>query len=528
MTSARQWVIQFLCLISLSSSALADGKVFARAVASPVSTPDQRAMLHFSNGVERLVIETSFVGQGTNFAWVVPLPSVPKIEAVSTNFFRNLNTVFQPKLIYKASAAWVSYLFLGSLIATAIWAFRKKGLDKLILVIVFLVLFLLFGMVLPSFVKARRASSVFQTSDSVNVLNRQTVGIYDTATVSGRDGRSLLDWLNTHGFHTPLSALPVISNYVSQGWVFAVAQVNRPSSNRIRSDLHPLAFTFSTEKPVYPLRLTGVENDHCKIELFVFGPSRAEAPGFKVEYCGQPFETGQTQHSSGYDLGKDESHFRLPDPGEYRISDPEVRAFGMPATVTTKLIGNLTAQDMQSDAWVRWVPFQPEVPVLYTQAAAVTAFLDCTVGIGMLGLLTLHILTPRLSRRTCERGLIAVLLLAATCGLARLGTAKVTGVTITHGGWRNAAFNYLQLDGSIEQYLFERKTTEPLTFDGLRVALLEYLREGAKNPFTDEPIKNEASPGNLTLRNTTNGMEVIWYDINGGPQPLATFPTRSK
>ncbi len=485
-------------------------------------------MLHFSNGVERLVIETSFVGQGTNFAWVVPLPSVPKIEAVSTNFFRNLNTTFQPKLIFKASAAWVLYLFLGSLVTATIWAFRKRGAERLKSVVVCLILLVLTGLlVLPNFVQSRGTSSVSQALDSVNVLNQQRVGIYDTATVSGRDGRALLDWLNTHGFHTPASALPVISNYVRQGWVFAVANVHRASSSQLRSDLHPLAFTFHTEKPVYPLSLTGVENDHCQIELFVFGSGRAKAVGFKVEYCGQPFEVRQIQ-ASGYDLAKEIAHFQLPAPGEHRLSDPEVRAFAMPATVTTKLIGNLTASDMRSDAWIRWVPFQPEVPVLYGQAAAITAFLDCTVGISVIGLLTLHILTPRLSRRACERGLMAVLLLAATYGLIRLGTAKVTEVRITRGGWRAVIANFQQLDGVIEQHLLERKTTEPLTFESLFAATKDYFRDGAKNPFTGEPIKNEASPGNLTLRNCTNGVEVIWYDISGGAQPLATFPTRSK
>ena len=36
------------------------------------------------------------------------------------------------------------------------------------------------------------------------------------------------------------------------------------------------------------------------------------------------------------------------------------------------------------------------------------------------------------------------------------------------------------------------------------------------------------SNGNITLRHSTNGVEVIWYDISGGAQPLATFRTRSK
>ena len=44
--------------------------------------PDQRALLVWSNGVERLAIETRIVGEGTNFAWVVPLRSWPSVDSV--------------------------------------------------------------------------------------------------------------------------------------------------------------------------------------------------------------------------------------------------------------------------------------------------------------------------------------------------------------------------------------------------------------------------------------------------------------
>jgi hypothetical protein len=52
-----------------SLSLEADGKVWPAIGYAKVDIPDQRARIHYTNGVERLVIETSFVGPGTNFAW---------------------------------------------------------------------------------------------------------------------------------------------------------------------------------------------------------------------------------------------------------------------------------------------------------------------------------------------------------------------------------------------------------------------------------------------------------------------------
>lgn len=75
----------FLCV---PITMLADGKFFPpTALPANVTIPDQRALIHFTNGIERLVIETRFVGEGTNFAWVVPLPSQPVIEAATTGLF---------------------------------------------------------------------------------------------------------------------------------------------------------------------------------------------------------------------------------------------------------------------------------------------------------------------------------------------------------------------------------------------------------------------------------------------------------
>lgn len=93
-----------LCLLLwLPLAALADGKVFSRAIAVKTTIPDQRALIHYADGTETLVIETSFIGAGTNFAWVVPVPSTPKVEAVSPALFQSLEFNFKPLLIPKVT-----------------------------------------------------------------------------------------------------------------------------------------------------------------------------------------------------------------------------------------------------------------------------------------------------------------------------------------------------------------------------------------------------------------------------------------
>ena len=279
-------------------SCWADGKVFREAVAVPVRTPDQRALLHFSNGVERLVIETSVVGGGTNFAWVVPFPEEPKIEAVSTNFFKYLERAFQPKVVHEGSGLWIWWLVLGLLALCSIWL-ERSGAGIMAKVALTIAAIIFFGaLAVPSFVRSRGelpSASVSGDSSAVEVIGRETVGVYDTVILKsgeGGGGREVVRWLNDHGFHTPTNALPVIASYATQGWVFAAARLKRSDTNVVEIRPHPLGFTFKTERPVYPLRLTGIENEDCLIELFVFGNERAEADRFKVEFCGHPTEYG--------------------------------------------------------------------------------------------------------------------------------------------------------------------------------------------------------------------------------------------
>jgi hypothetical protein len=103
-------------VVLLPLALFGDGKVFPPTAYPDVQIPDQRALIHFADGAETLVIETSFVGQGTNFAWVVPVPSVPKIEEASTGLFPTLQTIFHPKVIHDVTRYYLGLLIAGALV----------------------------------------------------------------------------------------------------------------------------------------------------------------------------------------------------------------------------------------------------------------------------------------------------------------------------------------------------------------------------------------------------------------------------
>jgi hypothetical protein len=102
-----QRIFSFLLLLFLPVAALADGMVVPTiAYPAKITIPDQRALICYTNGTERLVIETRFTGAGTNFAWVVPLPGQPVIEEATTGLFPTLEYLFRPEIVHDVPRYW--------------------------------------------------------------------------------------------------------------------------------------------------------------------------------------------------------------------------------------------------------------------------------------------------------------------------------------------------------------------------------------------------------------------------------------
>jgi len=102
-------------------------------------------------------------------------------------------------------------------------------------------------------------ASASLSGDQVSVLQRKTVGVYETATLSSRDGQAVFDWLNQNGFVAPTNFIPAIRAYAQEGWYFVASKIRLDASLPEGAKPHPLMLTFKTDHPVYPLRLTGIQ-----------------------------------------------------------------------------------------------------------------------------------------------------------------------------------------------------------------------------------------------------------------------------
>ena len=365
-----QLIAAAAALLLLPSIARADGCFIPPTAFAKVQIPDQRALIHYANGTETLVIDTSFKGDGTNFAWIIPVPSVPKVEAATTGLFPTLQELFEPEVIHYVPHNYLAALFIAVFICSFVWG-KRHGYSVLKVVVFWVCMLFIASISVPMFATAGVSAT---ETGGLQILARNTVGIYDTATLSSTNGRAVFDWLQTNGFATPTNLAPAIEAYAREGWVFVASKLRMDASLDGPTRAHPLSLTFKTPRAVYPLRLTGIGNGKCKIDLYVFGPNRAESPSFSVERCTFP----------KYPKVEDSSFYRGHD--SVRILHPLLRSIADRSPVATKLTAELTPEGMASDAYINWSPFEEKRLTFYSSHGAYMTALNVAGSLLIAGL----------------------------------------------------------------------------------------------------------------------------------------------
>jgi hypothetical protein len=466
-----------LVLVVLAAVAHADGKVLGRAVAK-VSMPDQAALLHFADGRETLVIEPAFVGEGEEFAWLVPLPLVPEVAPATRGLFPTLHSLFLPEVIAAESSlfAVVLPIWLLSLIAAGIhWRDRHKVAMHWFLLIVVLPFLLLCFASLVIIASTTLRSAALKGGTMVHA--REIVGSYETLTLSGE---AVPQWLEANGYRVPAEAAPVLEEYASEGWVIFAAKLRVDAATGREHRAHPLRFDFESERAIYPLRLTGTGGEPLLLDLYVFGERRANAAGMEVERASDSIP----------------------------VVHPGLMEIVGDAPFATKLRGTLSPEAMRRDLEIRWSDDGEHNPVYYTVRAAKslaantllacvaigTAILAWVVAVGRIGRMGVLV-------SLAATALLAVLVAMGVRELLPVRDAKYERVPTEWIHWRHIA--------ALES---EYEVWEGIGIERARERLVEVLGE-------EFVAAEQDSPGHYVLRERDGGIEFVTFDRFGEPRP---------
>lgn len=432
MAFVRALALVVACVLFQPMPGLGDGAVYPSSQdrepsSVPVVVPDQRALIQYSYGVERLVVETSFLGKGQNFAWVIPLPSPPQINQVNDTFFYDLAKAFQPRLIdlvlhYYVIAIVLAILFyLGNrslrnetswvwdlpfilMMSAFLGAISKSGfVGALALGVALyvrwfvrsptnLAICLLAGLLLSGYALLMQVNAFgFELESSIGEDNGPGIGMdsgtmgdaakiqivavqhtgeFDSTTIKGNDPKAVERWLKKNGYTLPPQAEPIINDYCKKGWVFVASKIVRKLPDN-KTYISPLSFTFATPKPIYPMALTATSSEECRVDLYVVGGQRANANLFTVERC----DRVAGHYHPGEEFGK--TWLKIPETSMDLVGNNEVG---------TKLTATLTRDQMKSDVILSWGVFLRTGAKLYTERAALTIIANGIIPLGILGM----------------------------------------------------------------------------------------------------------------------------------------------
>mgnify|MGYP001825244201 CR=1 FL=1 len=199
----------------------------------------QSAMIVFTPGTEKksavqeLILKIRVEGDTEEFAWVVPLPSVPQTAKENPKLFEELFRYVEA---------------------------RKRPKPK--------------ARPLLAFGGAKNAEA---TPDAkVEVISREIVGSFDVAVVKEKVGGGLNEWLEKEGYQPVGGAgsKRVLGHYRDKGYVFACVKVSEAALDAPGgAELHPLRFTFETggrDGIYFPMRLTGLQSERFDVNLYIF------------------------------------------------------------------------------------------------------------------------------------------------------------------------------------------------------------------------------------------------------------------
>ena len=210
--------------LTLPAPALACGGFFCNRD-QPIDQATERIVFAIDEeaGKVEMHVQIGFQGDAEDFAWVVPVPTVPELFLSTEALFSYLDPATAPSF----RVSWT----------------RDGCLE-----------YLVDSEVVDSDVASDTADSGGAPT-GVQVIATQRVGPYESVTLQGDTSEALLAWLQARDFDLPDALSTSLDPYVAGGSYFVALRL---ANDKQSGDLAPLGLRYPGDQPVIPVTLTAV------------------------------------------------------------------------------------------------------------------------------------------------------------------------------------------------------------------------------------------------------------------------------
>ncbi|MGI8601638.1 MAG: DUF2330 domain-containing protein [Verrucomicrobiales bacterium] len=237
-----------------ATSALDAACCYFSAKDNDVLQPGQKVFLTWDpdGRTETFTVQPKFEGNATDFGMVIPTPARPKLDEMPRDFFKALAvfTILEPMDMKK---------------------FKPKPQMR-------------FGAGVPDSLSRAR------TTSAVRVLEAGVVGNLDYKIITADDAADLFAWLKENNY-TYRGDEKTLQFYIDKKWIFTVMKIDPTQIRRggldspYQGEVTPTRFTFKTDQPVYPLRITRISvKDQTEALFYVQAPWKLDFTAAAVSF----------------------------------------------------------------------------------------------------------------------------------------------------------------------------------------------------------------------------------------------------
>jgi hypothetical protein len=216
-----------------------------------------------SEKVETFTVQPKFEGNALDFGMVIPTPTQPKLNEMPRDFFKHL-------AVY------------------TIMRKRESPHSKLLPLIEPQEAFMRFGGGFPG-APSPVTDSAFADPKAdrklkIKILEVGTVGSLDYKIIEAGRADDLYKWLKDNKY-SYAGDEATLGHYVQKKWLFTVmkidtAQMKRNKDGTFAGEVTPTRFQFTSEKLIYPLKITQISvRERTEALFYVQAPYKVDLPG---------------------------------------------------------------------------------------------------------------------------------------------------------------------------------------------------------------------------------------------------------
>jgi Uncharacterized protein conserved in bacteria (DUF2330) len=248
-----------------------------------ISQPAQKAFLTYDpvEKVEAFTVQPKFEGNALDFGMVIPTPARPKLDPMPRDFFKHL-AVFT---ILKKRVQPESKLLPQPLMELAARASSAPGAPR---------------------------GAAAGRGGSIRILESGIVGSLEYKIIEAGRADDLYAWLKDHKYNYAGDEA-TLDFYIQKKWLFTVmkidtAQMKKNADGTYAGEVTPTRFLFSSEKFIYPLRITRISvKDKTEALFYVQAPHKCDLAGdWTYQFQWVPMlQNAQGWYAKGIFGGKD-------------------------------------------------------------------------------------------------------------------------------------------------------------------------------------------------------------------------------